>query len=860
MGPERGLDAAWDLFELYQARTETGTHARAAVRFWLDVASIAGRPNLWRVRNRHQTTFFHPIMIVSNLKLALRRIRTTPVFTGLNALGLGVGFVCVLLIFLYVSEETSFDRHHPDSERLYRVTIEWLESGTHWAPIGPPVGPALAERYPDIEAMSRFFPAESPSTFQNGDVRFVEPDGGFADSNFFDVFGHELVHGDPRTALTSPWSLVISEEIANRFFGRTDVVGESLEVPGTGMPTISGVFRQGGNTHLDVDWLYSMSSFYQMSGDWADDARTWAGFMTYVRLRQGADAADFEARLPGFVDDFYAEDADGPASEEGRLILQPVESIHLHSDLEKEYRAGGDIAYVWTFSLVAVFVLLIAVINFVNLSTARATVRMREVAVRKTFGASRSHVARQLLVESSLQSIFALALGAALFVLAIPVYNELTGQAVTWSVLFERDVALALICVTAFVALAAGAYPALMISGFRPISGLRGDRDGSTGKVFLRKGLVVFQFAASIFLMITAVAIWQQLRYMQDRDLGFDRDGVLALNISDQVSEMIRNNPMTIRQALVDHPQIVAVSQASDLPGERYSMEGFFLDTMSSDDAEAMRVAWVSDHDYVDALGLELVAGRTFSRHAPQDTSAWVINEAAAGRLGLAAADAVGRTLNWGSRYTGPIVGVVRDFNIASLHRTVEPLVVPLRPGWGNYLIVRYSGDPTNGLIENIRETMNRHAPGETLDYTFLDDKMAALYGQEQRMKSIIFWFSGLAILVACLGLFGLAAYAVTRRTTEIGVRKVLGAGTAQIMALVSREFVLLVGVAFVFAAPIAWWALTGWLESFAYRIDLSVWPFLAAGAVAVALAVLTVGGHAMRAASLNPVTAIKRE
>lgn len=799
-------------------------------------------------------------MIVSNLKLALRRIRTTPVFTGLNALGLGVGFACVLLIFLYVSKETSYDRHHPDSERLFRVTVEWLESGTHWAPIGPPVGPALAERYPDIEAMARFFPAESPATFVHGDVRYVEPDGGFADSNFFDVFGHELVHGDPRTALTAPWSLVISEEMANRFFGRTDVVGEELEVPDQGAPTVTGVFRQGGNTHLDVDWLYSMSSFYQMNGDWVDDARTWAGFMTYVRLRDGATPSDIEARLPGFVDDFYAEFAEGPASEKGRLILQPVESIHLRSDLEKEYRAGGDITYVWTFSLVAVFVLLIAVINFINLSTARASVRMREVAVRKTFGASRSHVARQLLVESTLQSVFALVLGAALFILALPVFNGLTGQAATWRVLIDPGVALALIGVTGFVALVAGAYPALMISGFRPISGLRGDRDGSRGKVFLRKGLVVFQFAASIFLMISAVAIWQQLRYMQDRDPGFDREGVLALRISDDVSEMIRNNPMTIREALVDHPRIVAVSQASNLPGQRYSMEGFFLDTMTSDDAEMMRVAWVSDHDYVDALGLELVAGRTFSRHAPQDTSGWVINQAAAGRLGLDPSDAVGRTLNWESRYTGPIIGVVRDFNIASLHRSVEPLVIPLRPGWGNYLIVRYSGDPTNGLIDDIRRTMDRHAPGETLDYTFLDDMMASLHGQEQRMKSIIFWFSGLAILVACLGLFGLAAYAVTRRTTEIGVRKVLGAGTTQIMALVSREFVVLVGVAFVIAAPFAWWALTRWLESFAYRIDLTVWPFLAAGAVAMILAVMTVGGHAMRAASLNPVSAIKRE
>jgi putative ABC transport system permease protein len=463
------------------------------------------------------------------------------------------------------------------------------------------------------------------------------------------------------------------------------------------------------------------------------------------------------------------------------------------------------------------------------------------------------------MMESFLQSVLGLVLAAALFVAALPVFNGLTGFAVTWRVLLDPVVAGALVGTTLLVALLAGAYPAVMISSFSPVSGLRGERDAGGGKSLLRRGLVVFQFAASIFLIAASVVIWQQLEYVRTADVGFDREGVLTVRISNGLSDMIRENPMTLRRALTAHSEIVAVSHASDIPGERYSMEGMRLVGASTEDEQLMRVAWTSDHDYVEALGLELVEGRGFSREAPADTNAWVINEAAARRLGLKPGSATGEVLRW-DNYAGPIVGVVKDFNIASFHRQVEPLVIPLRPGYGNYLIVRYSGNPAGSLIPDIESTIEEYAPAEQIEYSFLDDRMDALYRQESKMQAIISWFSAIAVFVACLGLFGLAAYAVTRRTTEIGVRKVLGASIPQVMALVTREFVVLVGVAFVVATPITYVAVSRWLDTFAYRVGLSVWPFVGAGLLALVFAVLTVGGHALRAASLNPVTAIKRE
>jgi putative ABC transport system permease protein len=859
MGQAQGRDAAWDLFDLYErrlGRASPGSHVVSAIRYWLDVASIVIRPHLWNGRSLHPA---HP-MLATHFRLAARRVRREPVFSGLNAIGLGVGMACVILIFVFVRHERSYDTGHPAYDRLYRVTLEYMEEDTHWAAIGPPVGPELLATFPEVEQMTRFYALTGASIFRVGDRQFSEVNGGLADSTFFDVFGYRLLHGNPETVLREPWTLVISASMAMKYFGRTDVVGETIEVVGEGNSPVAGVFADPDvPTHLDVDFLYPFVSRFGPDSPQAQ-SRTWAGMLTYVRLGEEASVASVRERFPAFLDTFFAGLVPGNASDAARMHLQPVASIHLHSDLEKEYRANGSIAVVYTFSIVAFFILLIAAVNFVNLSVARASSRVRDTAIRKTFGARRLQVAGQLMAEALIQAALGAGVAAAAIVLALPVFTSLTGLEASWHLLMDPSIATLLIASALGVGLIAGWWPAMLISSFTPIDGLRGRSGPRRRAMVIRKGLVVFQFAASVFLVAGAIVVWQQLTYALNADLGYDEDSTLLIDLMENGGQFVREQPDALRNALLTIPSVRAVSLTSNAPGSRYSMEEFHLERQGPDNGHYMRVSWTADHDIVDALGLELIEGRGFSRTEPTDTTAWVINETAARRFGLAPGDRIGSVVVWGSRYAGPVVGVVRDFNISSFRQDVEPLVIPLRPEGGGNLLVRFAGSDARTAVADVRDVFDRLLPGELFDYTFLDDRVAALYGQEARMRAVISWFSGLAIFVACLGLFGLAAYAVNRRTPEIGIRKALGAGLADIVRLVSAEFAVLLGVAFALAAPAAWWVLARWLDGFAYRIEMTVWPILMAGMVATVFALLTVGVHAWRATRIDPVTAITRE
>ncbi len=856
MGEERGRDTAWDLFDLYEHRSRLASPATSALRFWLDVASIVIRPRLWKGHS------FNPAfpMISNHFRLAARRVRREPVFSGLNALGLGVGLACVILIFVFVRHERSYDTGHPAFDRLYRVTLEFMEDDTHWASIGPAVGPELMATFPEIEQMVRFYALTGASVFRVGDRQFSEVNGGLADSTFFDVFGYRLLHGDPASVLREPWTLVISESMAMKYFGRTNVVGETIEIVGEGNSPVVGVFADPDvPTHLDVDFLYPLVSRFGPDSPQAQ-SRTWAGMLTYVRLGARTSTGMVTDRFPEFLDAFFEGIVPGIPHEMARMHLQPVASIHLHSDLEKEYRANGSVTVVYTFSVVALFILLIAAVNFVNLSVARAASRVRDAAIRKTFGARRLQVVWQLLAEALIQSAIGAGVAVVVIVLALPLFTELTGLEVSWGLILDPSILMLLLLSAVGVGLVAGWWPAMLISSYSPMDGLRGRSGTRVRAMVIRKGLVVFQFAASVFLVAGAIVVWQQLSYALSADLGYDQDSTLLVDLTEEGGRFVRENPDALRNALLAVPAVQAVSLTSNAPGSRYSMEEFRLEGQDPEDGEYMRVSWTADHDIVDALGLELIEGRGFSRTQPTDTTAWVINETAARRFGLAPGERVGSVVVWGNRYRGPVVGVVRDFNISSFRQTVEPLVIPLRPEGGGNMLVRFAGSDAGTALADVRDVFDELLPGELFDYTFLDERVAALYRQEARVRAVISWFSGLAIFVACLGLFGLSAYAVSRRTPEIGVRKVLGAGLTDIVRLVSTEFVVLLGVAFVLAAPLAWFALGRWLDGFAYRIDMTVWPILMAGLVALAFALLTVGVHAVSATRINPVTAITRE
>jgi putative ABC transport system permease protein len=600
-----------------------------------------------------------------------------------------------------------------------------------------------------------------------------------------------------------------------------------------------------------------MITFYSGSEEWLESAVTWAGFHTYLLLRADVDIADFENKLPGFVDDRYAGELDAdPPSSALTLVLQPLYDIHLHSALEKEYQANSDIRYVYTFAFVAIVVLGIAIINFVNLNTARSTLRMREVGVRRCFGASRGVLVRQFLTESVVHAFIGFLVATGLGILLFPLFRDISGVDVGASVLTEPLVVGAFISVTFAVGLIAGLYPSLVLSGFRPVQAFRRQSSGSPGGGGLRRALVVGQFAISIVLLAVSGVVWSQLTYLRTAQLGFDKEQVLVIDMTPTTSTYMTESPLVVREALLKHPAITAVSNASDMPGSRYSVEGMAV-VGRDDDATMMRVAWRSDHDYVDALGLELVEGRGFSAFAPTDTSAWILNEAAVRELNLE--NPTDELLRWGE-YVGPIVGVVRDFNFASLHIPVEPLVIPLRPGFGGNLLVRFTGDDQSSIVAHARTVIDRVTPGELFDYSFLADDVDAQYLQEDKLRDVIASFSVLGIVVACLGLFGLAAFTADRRTREIGIRKVLGATISQNVQLLTREFVALVLIAIAVGVPLAYFLVDRWLADFAYRIALSPLYFLAAGLAALAVAVLTVGFQAARAAGTDPVRSIRHE
>lgn len=845
-----------DLDDLHESRSNSSGPLRADVAYWRDALSICLRPTFWRgltfspviSMRRHVTLLRYDFLIASrNMK---RRLG----FAAINTLGLAAGLLCALFIGLYVRHELSYDRHHPNADRSHRLVLSFLNPERNWAPIGPPVGLAVKEAFPEVEEVVRFFPMESAAVVGPPDRRVTTQRGGFGDAAYFTIFGRELLQGDPSTALTQVGQAVITSSLANAVFGSEHVVGERLPIQGFQDLVVSGVMTDSpSNTHQPVDLLISMATFYVGSEEWLASARTWAGFHTYLLLRPGASAADLEAKLPAFVDEYFAGIAPGRPSEFGRLSLQDIRDIHLYSQREKEYIANSDIQFVRAFILIGLLVLLIAAFNFVNLSTARAGIRRLEIGVRKTFGAARGHLVRQFLSESVLYGLLAMVTALGLGVIAFPLFQDVAGIPIPVSTLASPEVLLAMAAAALGTGILAGLYPSAILSGFRPVFALRGSGGTLIKGAGMRKGLVVFQFVLCVSLLASSAIVWSQLSYVRTASLGFDSEHVLRVKLGPAGADAVTTNPQTFRDRVGSIPGVLAVSQASDVPGSRYSIEGMRVPGM--DESHMMRVAWRSDHHYPQALGLELVEGRFFSESAPADTAGWIINEAAVRALGLERP--TDTELVWNA-YRAPIVGVVRDFNFASLHSTVEPLVIPLRPGNANNLLVRFDAAAGPDLLGSVQAVMNDLLPGEMLTYSFVGDEIAALYRKEDTLKSVIAIFALLAILVACLGLFGLAAHTAAERTREIGIRKVLGASQSSIVRMFSRAYAWQLGLAVAISIPLVLFATRPWLEAFAYRIDIGPVYFVVSALVTVLLAMGTVAFQAVRAARTNPATTLK--
>lgn len=841
-----------DLEELYAERC-------ARMPGWLaDLYYIGGVLFFMRSHvRRSRPSYAHArglFMWKNYLKIAVRTLQKHKGYAFINITGLAVGLACCLLIVLYVQDELRYDQHHEHADRVYRVTALLHQSGIHWAPIGPPVGPALLQDIPEVEQVVRIYP-HFTKILRYEDRVFEEQNGVYADSTLFEVLTIPLVQGNPATALTAPGTIVISEAMARKYFGDANPMGQLLEVDGQGSLQVSAVMEDlPSTTHLPFDYVVSMRTFMD-NAEWARSNWTWSGIYTYAKLRPGVEAEAMVPKLYDFVGTFYEGVTPVPPNEAGTLILQPLTDIHLHSKLEKEYRPNGDMLYVYAFSVIAFFVLIIACINFVNLTTARGVQRMGEVGLRKALGAHRSALVRQFLGESVLMAALALVLALGLMVLALPLFNTLADKSMTLSTLIHPlwiGVLLALVLCTGVLS---GSYPAFVLSRFRPVSALRGGAGGSQS-ARLRQGLVIFQFALSIFLIIGTGIVLKQLDYFRSQTLGFDKERVVKVSLSSSFHEVVGDGEESFKQELLRHPTIRQASFASDVPGERYSLESIAHDGAQQQENVMMRFVYGADDDYGETLGLSLTEGRFFSDEAPADTSAWVINEAAARRFGLT--EPVGQILRWRG-YRGPIVGVVEDFHYASLHQAIEPLVIPLRLT-GGMLLVRLNGNDIPNALAHIETEVQRIAPDQLFRYAFVSDTFDQLYRAEERLSDVFKVFAALAILIACLGLFGLAAFIAEQRTKEIGVRKVLGASAWSIVAMLSKNFLTLVLIASGIGTPLAYIVMERWLDSFAYRIAVGPDIFLAAVGLAVIIAFFTVSYQTLRVAFTNPVKALRYE
>jgi putative ABC transport system permease protein len=803
-------------------------------------------------------------MWTNYLKVALRTLRRQKGYVALNVLGLALGLVCCGFIGLYVQDERSFDRFHERAERIYRLTRETRTAGRDDAEAvtSAPMAPVLAAELPGVERAVRV--VRSGGLLERGEgaarVRRQEDALAYADAAFFDVFSFPLVDGDPRRALAAPGAVVLTETLARVYFGDADPMGQALRLDNTTTLTVTGVMRDvPANSHLTFDAVVSWATWEAgaraTDNEWLLDGWNANYLYTYLLLPEGAAPGRVEAALPAFVERHLAEHV-GQLFEHYALRLQPLPAIHLGPALTAEPSPTTDPARLYVIALVGAFILLIACVNFVNLATARAAQRAKEVGLRKAIGAWRGQLVRQFLAESVLVSAAAFVLALVASQLLLPGFDALAGKEVGSLWAHGGLYPLLLGALALVVGLGAGSYPAFVLSGFRPAAVLRGPFRSSRQGALLRQGLVVFQFAISIALIAGTAVVYTQLRYMRSQPLGFSEDPLLVLTYGGDAAVQARVE--AVRQALARQPGVLEATVASSVPGTGHNQLSVEYEGPDGAVRQDAMNQYAVDAHYPATLGLTLVAGRAPA--AADSSRGYLLNEAAVAQIGWRSAEeAVGKPFGL-PNVEGEVVGVVRDFHYHSLREAVEPLFLHAFPDFYDRFTLRLAPADVHATVAAVERAWAAEAPHLPFTYTFLDERFDEQYRADARFGQLFGVFAGLAILVACLGLFGLASYTAEQRTKEIGVRKVLGASVAGIVALLSRDVLRLLAVAFVVAVPLAYVAMDRWLEGFAHRVALGPGVFAVAGALALLIALLTVSTQTLRAAAADPVSALRSE
>ncbi|HUS02005.1 MAG TPA: ABC transporter permease [Chitinophagaceae bacterium] len=798
-------------------------------------------------------------MIKNYFKTAWRNISNNKIFSAINVFGLSIGLACCILMFLFIQHELSYDKFHSKSKNIYRLISE--ERGAaekKTLAITPaPWAPLIKKDYPEVKEYVRLLKDEKVLVGEKGKEHSFLKTVLLVDSAFFNVFSFKLLNGNAATALTQPNSIILTKDAAKKYFGDADPIGKTIEAA-TGFTgpidvQVTGVIEEApASSHIKFDALMSMSSLGDLSNTWSYHMHN-----TYVVLSDGASKNAVEAKLRSFSDKYLANNPNADAKHD--IFLQPLTDIHLRSHLVGELETNGDITYVYIFSGIALFVLLIACLNFMNLSTVRSLKRAKEVGMRKVVGAERNQLIKQFLSESVLVAFFALIFSLVIVVAVLPVFNQLSERSLTINFFKNYYLILILIALTGIVGLLSGIYPASVLSSFNPVEVLKGSFQKSIKGGGLRKILVTVQFVISITLIASTILVYKQLQFVQNKKLGFDKEKVIIATI--QRNTDIKKTE-ALKNSLLNVPGVISVSAASTIPSTKIPVNMIHDENSAIKQNRSMQMLFV-DHDFARTLKMKLVEGRDFSvTHATDVNEGFIINQEAAKQLGWKIAkDAVGRSFQWVMPDTvlknGKIVGVVEDFNITPLKTAVQPLVMHILPRRFQYLYIRVSSNNALSAIENKFKEFNAEQPFE---YTFLDDTINAMYASEKKLGKIFGYFSGLAILIACMGILGLSIYAAQQRIKEIGIRKVLGASTISIVRELSKEFLKPVIIASLIATPIAWWAMHTWLQDFAYRINISWWVFVVAGIIAIIIALATVSFQAIKAAVSNPVKSLRTE
>lgn len=800
-------------------------------------------------------------MFNNYLKIAFRNVKKHKAYAFINIAGLAIGMACCILIISFIATELSYDQYHENKNNIYRLGLDANLGGNQMLmPISTaPAAPALVQDYPEVLDAVRFRSMGNISV-KDRDLEFFEENVYLADNSIFNIFTFPMIKGNPETALKTAYSMVMTEDTAKKYFGDEDPIGKILKVDNQFDYTVTGVVKNvNKNSHFTFDILCSFESLYAQN---RQALEVWLSFnlYTYVLLQEDIDPKVLENKFPALIETHMGTALKAIG---GRIdfFLQPITQIHLHSHMENEMSANSDIAYIYIFAAIALFILIIACINFMNLSTARSALRAKEVGIRKVIGAERKELIKQFLGESLIYSLFSMLVAIGLAHLVLPLFSSLSGRDLTIDYFGMPWLIPSIIGMILFVGFAAGSYPALFLSSFQPVNVLKGSIKAGAANSRFRSIMVVGQFVISIGLIISTGVILNQLRFMKNKNLGFEKENILVVRTSDGPA---RESIVSIKQEFKKVPGVLNAGLGSQVPGSEANISPFVPEGFSATEAQLMKSIDI-DQDFIPTMGIEVIKGRNFSSEFGTDTSdAIIINETAARKFGWA--DPIGKKIENFSgeeiedRTAQTVVGVIKDIHMSSLHSLIMPLLVNNESDDWDNIVVRINPNNVGGTIDSLRSKWEELFPNQTFDYSFLDDSLAKMYESEGRLSQIFSSFTLFAIFIACLGLFGMASFTAEQRTKEIGIRKVMGASVSGIVVLLAKDFLKLVLLANIIAWPIAYLAMKEWTKGFSYQAGIGIEMFLITAVLAAVIALLTVSFQSIKAALSHPINAIKYE